>query len=40
MAVDPAHAAGRLGYEGAEYHFCSLDCVSKFAARPESYVSN
>jgi adenylate cyclase len=39
MAVDPAHAAGRLRYEGAEYHFCSLECASRFAARPESYVA-
>jgi adenylate cyclase len=23
MAVDPEHAAGRLVYEAAEYHFCS-----------------
>jgi adenylate cyclase len=38
MAVDPAHAAGRLVYAGAEYHFCSLGCVQKFAAKPDRYA--
>ncbi|HEU0025013.1 MAG TPA: adenylate/guanylate cyclase domain-containing protein [Thermoleophilaceae bacterium] len=37
MAVEPDHAAGSLSYEGAEYWFCSLDCVQKFAASPEHY---
>ena len=38
MAVDPDHSAGTLTHEGAAYHFCSLACVSKFAANPERYA--
>lgn len=38
MAVDPDRAAGRLVYEGASYHFCSLECAAAFAARPERFV--
>lgn len=37
-AVDPDHAAGTLVHVGAEYHFCSLDCVRKFAEAPERYA--
>ena len=37
MAVDPTHAAGRLTYEAADYHFCSLACIGRFAAAPERY---
>jgi adenylate cyclase len=40
MAVDPDHGAGRLIYEGIEYHFCSLDCVRRFAAQPERYAGS
>ena len=40
MAVDPAHAAGRLTYEASAYYFCSLDCVHKFAAEPERYAAS
>jgi adenylate cyclase len=39
MAVDPAHEAGRLTFEGREYHFCSLDCARAFAAAPTDYVT-
>jgi adenylate cyclase len=38
MAVDPAHSAGQLLHEGTEYHFCSLACVTKFAAAPDLYA--
>lgn len=38
MAVDPEHSAGSLTHDGTEHHFCSLECVSKFAAHPERYV--
>lgn len=38
MAVDPARCAGSLRHEGADYHFCSLDCVQAFAATPERYA--
>jgi adenylate cyclase len=39
MAVDPVHSAGRLSHDGTEYHFCSLECVARFAANPENYFS-
>jgi class 3 adenylate cyclase len=38
MAVDPDHAAGTITHEGTEYHFCSLDCVGRFAAAPEKFA--
>jgi class 3 adenylate cyclase/YHS domain-containing protein len=38
MAVDPDHAAGRLRYEGSDYHFCSLQCVGLFAGAPGRYL--
>jgi YHS domain-containing protein len=38
MMVHPTTAAGRLGYGGMEYLFCSLDCAAKFAARPDRFV--
>lgn len=38
MAVDPAQAAGTLAYAGAEYTFCSLDCVQRFAGAPGRYA--
>jgi class 3 adenylate cyclase/YHS domain-containing protein len=40
MAVDPDHEAGRLAYEGIEYHFCSLECARTFAGRPDRYASS
>lgn len=39
MAVDPQHSAGRLRYEGVEFHFCSLQCAAAFAADPTKYAS-
>jgi adenylate cyclase len=38
MAIDPARAAGTLTHEGSEYHFCSLDCVARFATSPDAYT--
>lgn len=38
MAVDPDHAVARVAHEGAEYHFCSLGCVGRFSADPESFA--
>ena len=38
MAVDPAHTAGTLVHDGLQYHFCSLQCVRKFADSPERYA--
>lgn len=40
MAVDPEHSAGALTHDGATFHFCSLACVSKFAANPDRYADN
>ena len=39
MAVDPEHSAGRLSYDGVQYHFCSLECAGAFAADPVKYAS-
>ena len=38
MAVDPARAAGRLLFAGAEYQFCSLECAGRFAAAPDQFA--
>lgn len=38
MAVDPTNAAGSLRHNGVEHHFCSLECVQKFAEHPERYA--
>jgi class 3 adenylate cyclase/YHS domain-containing protein len=38
MAIEPGNGAGCLEHEGVRYHFCSLDCAARFAARPDSYV--
>ena len=39
MAVDPLHSAGRLRYDGVEFHFCSLRCAAAFAADPTKYAT-
>jgi class 3 adenylate cyclase/YHS domain-containing protein len=39
MAVTGEQAAGRLRYQGRDYHFCSLECAGAFAAAPERYAS-
>jgi YHS domain-containing protein len=38
MAVDPAHAAGRLNYDNATYFFCTLTCAGAFARHPERFA--
>ncbi len=38
MRIDPSNAAGSHTYRGETYHFCSLSCLRKFAAHPESYL--
>ena len=38
MAVDPEHSAGTLVHDGVGHHFCSLECVSRFAANPDRFV--
>ncbi|MGI9362400.1 MAG: YHS domain-containing protein, partial [Parasphingorhabdus sp.] len=39
MTVDPAKTAHHSEYQGAEYHFCSAGCKTKFSADPERYLS-
>ncbi len=39
MAVDPAHCAGSLVHDDVTYHFCSLDCVARFARDPDRYAA-
>jgi class 3 adenylate cyclase/YHS domain-containing protein len=39
MHIDREHAAGSLHHEGHDYWFCSLACVSAFAANPASYAT-
>jgi YHS domain-containing protein len=38
MAVDPAHAAGRLTYDDTTYFFCTLTCAGEFARHPERFA--
>ena len=38
MAVDPAHAAGRLMYDGTAYFFCTLGCAKAFAEQPHAFA--
>jgi adenylate cyclase len=40
MHIDREHAAGSLHHEGHDYWFCSLACVSAFAANPAPYVAS
>jgi class 3 adenylate cyclase/YHS domain-containing protein len=37
MRVAPDNAAGRLRVDGADYWFCSLECVRSFAADPAAF---
>lgn len=38
MAVDEQYAAGKSGYKGEMYYFCSQDCKDKFDRSPEQYA--
>ena len=38
MAVDPYHCAGSLRHAGSVFYFCSLSCVTAFAAEPERFA--
>jgi P-type Cu+ transporter len=40
MSVDPAATSYHRKASGAEYHFCSADCLSRFAADPAAFVAN
>lgn len=39
MAVDPDRAAGTIAHAGAQYQFCSLACLGRFAAAPDKFAS-
>jgi len=38
MAIDPGHCAGTLIHQEREFHFCSLECVARFASSPDRYT--
>jgi YHS domain-containing protein len=38
IKLDEAKAAGRTGYAGAMYYFCSVDCQKKFEDHPGLYI--
>ena len=39
MDVDPARAAGSSEHKGQTYYFCSPNCVKRFNADPEKYLT-
>jgi Cu+-exporting ATPase len=39
MDVDPATTDHHHAHAGTEYHFCSVRCVTRFAERPEEWLS-
>ncbi|CAN1568795.1 ZntA Cation transport ATPase [Caulobacteraceae bacterium] len=39
MTVDPATTPHHASHAGADYHFCSAGCRTKFQADPEKYLS-
>jgi class 3 adenylate cyclase/YHS domain-containing protein len=38
MAVDPAHAIGRLIFDDTAYFFCTLACAAEFARHPDRFI--
>jgi YHS domain-containing protein len=38
MTVDEQQAAGKSGYKGKMYYFCSQDCKTKFDQSPAQYA--
>ena len=38
MSVDPAKSAHHAEHAGRDYHFCSLGCLAKFQADPDTYL--
>ncbi len=36
--VDQARAAGKIGFWGQMYYFCSEDCMKNFTETPERYA--
>jgi P-type Cu+ transporter len=39
MTVDTATAAGKFDYEGETYYFCHPNCLRKFSAAPQEYLT-
>ncbi|MEW6681491.1 MAG: YHS domain-containing protein [Nitrospirota bacterium] len=39
MLVDPLRAVGQRIAAGKTYYFCSANCLAKFDAAPERFVS-
>ena len=37
--VDESKAAGKTGYAGQTYYFCSVSCQRNFEASPAAYVA-
>jgi P-type Cu+ transporter len=40
MNVDPATSQHRFDYRSETFHFCSADCLTKFAAEPQKYLDD
>ena len=38
MEIDPNTASSQMEYQGKNYHFCSMDCHTKFIAEPQKYA--
>ena len=38
MVLEPERSAGTLRYLGSQYHFCSLECIRRFADKPDRFV--
>ena len=39
MQIEPAKAAGKSGYKGKTYYFCSDHCKRTFDANPEAVLN-
>ena len=39
MTVEPASAAGKLGFDGETYYFCSVHCQKLFQTDPAKYLT-
>ena len=39
MQIEESKAAGKSGYEGKTYYFCSNVCKTEFDDEPEKYVT-
>ena len=39
MTVDPASAAGHVGFQGKTYYFCSKHCLHAFSADPPKFLA-